>query len=83
MVSIIFVSFINFSYNDTIYSGEVDDDINFTYETGTEVFGSCAASLNDEMWVFGGYYQKRQVNFLRQKSRYISSFNDNTENKTP
>ena len=70
-----------FHYNDT-FLGEVDDDINFTYETNTEVFGSCAASLNDEMWVLGGYYQKRQVNFLIQKSRYVSSFNDNAENKT-
>ena len=43
--------------------GEVDDDINFTYEETTEVYYSCAASLNDEMWIFGGYYQRRQVNF--------------------
>ena len=60
----------------------MDDEVNFTYETETEVFRSCAASLNDEMWVLGGYYQKRQVNFLRQKSRYVQSFDDNTENKT-
>ena len=43
-------------------SGEVDDDINFTFEEKTEVFLSCAASLNDEMWVFGGWYKERQVN---------------------
>ena len=42
--------------------GEVDDDINFTYEDRTEVYYSCAASLNDEMWVLGGSIQKRQVN---------------------
>ena len=42
--------------------GEVDDDINFTYEANTEAYFSCAASLNDEMWVFGGYNQRRQVN---------------------
>ena len=40
----------------------MDDDINFTYEDNTEVFYSCAASLNDEMWVFGGNSKKRQVN---------------------
>ena len=43
--------------------GEVDDNINFTYDANTEVYYSCAASLNDEMWVFGGYYKRRQVNF--------------------
>ena len=42
--------------------GEVDDDINFTFEDNTEVSYSCAASLNDEMWVLGGNKQKRQVN---------------------
>ena len=42
--------------------GEVDDDINFTYEENTEVYRSCAASLNDEMWVFGGFFIERQVN---------------------
>ena len=51
----------------TIHSGEVDNDINFTYETNTAVYGSCAASLNDEMWILGGSSQKeevkRQVNF--------------------
>ena len=44
-----------------IHSGEVDDDINFTYEDNTEVYGSCAASLHDQMWVFGGVYKKNQV----------------------
>ena len=42
--------------------GEVDDDINFTFEDNTDVEFSCAASLNDEMWVLGGNYKKRQVN---------------------
>ena len=53
--------------------GEVDGDINFTFEDNTrvrtfdersEVEFSCAASLNDEMWVLGGGNQKRQVNFI-------------------
>ena len=42
--------------------GEVDDDINFTLEGNTEVLYSCAASLNDEMWVLDGMNKKRQVN---------------------
>ena len=41
--------------------GEVDDDINFAYEDNS-VYYSCAASLNDEMWVLGGAYKERQVN---------------------
>ena len=41
--------------------GNVDDDIVFTYDVETEVEASCAATLNDEFWVIGGYYKKRQV----------------------
>ena len=40
----------------------MDDDINFTYDANTEVHYSCAATLNDEMWILGGNSQKRQVN---------------------
>ena len=40
----------------------MNDDINFTYEENTDVYESCAASLNDEMWVLGGYTKKIQVN---------------------
>ena len=43
--------------------GEVDDDIDFTYDANTEVYNSCSASLNNEIWVFGGNSKKRQVNF--------------------
>ena len=50
------------AYDNNNILGEVDDDINFTLEANTEVFRSCAASLNDEMWVLGGYHKKRQVN---------------------
>ena len=42
--------------------GNVDDDINFTFEANTEVSRSCAATLNNEMWVFGGWSKTRQVN---------------------
>ena len=40
----------------------MDDDTNFTFEDNTGVYYSCAASLNDEMWVLGGYNKERQVN---------------------
>ena len=54
---------LHFIWWNKIILGEVDDDINFTYDANTEVYYSCAASLNDEMWVLGGQYKKRQVNF--------------------
>lgn len=57
-VSLIFLLF----KNNLIILGEVDDDINFTYDADTSVAYSCAASLNDEMWVLGGSGQSRQVN---------------------
>ena len=46
-----------------IIQGQIDDDINFTYDANTEVYGSCTASLNNEMFVFGGHNEKRQVPF--------------------
>ena len=53
--------FIQFYSNNIL--GEVDDDINFSYEENTEVDYSCAASLNNDMWVFGGTYKTHQVSF--------------------
>lgn len=44
------------------WNGDVNDDINFTFDSNTVVAHSCSASLNDEMWVFGGYNNYRQVN---------------------
>ena len=41
--------------------GDYDDDLNFTYDENTEVVGSCSASLNNRMLVFGGWNQWRQV----------------------
>ena len=46
---------------EVLIKGNVDDDTVFTFEDDTEVFGSCAATLNDEFWVIGGYSKKRQV----------------------
>ena len=43
-------------------SGKFDNDINFTYEPNTEVEDSCAATLDGEMFVLGGWNHKRQVN---------------------
>jgi len=48
------------------YNGEFDSDINFTYEANTHVYLSCAATLNNEMWILGGH-QKR--GWQRQMSK--------------
>ena len=45
------------------YLGNVNNDIDFTYEPNTGVTDSCAASLNGEMWVLGDFNNKRQVKF--------------------
>ena len=53
-------------------SGNIDDDTVFTYETGTEVSQSCAATLHDEFWVIGGYKNKRQVIIIYQNTFLIN-----------
>ena len=42
--------------------GFVDSDIDFTKDLNTEVLGSCTASFEDQMYVFGGQNLLRQVN---------------------
>ena len=43
-------------------SGNVDEDTIFTYDSNTDVYGSCAATLNDEFCVIGSRgSEKRQV----------------------
>ena len=54
---------------ENIPKGNVDDDTVFTFDAGTEVYKSCAATLNDEFWVIGGYERIRQV--------FMRSFNNN------
>jgi len=41
--------------------GNIDGDTVFTFDADTEVWQSCAATLNDEFWVIGGLNKKRQV----------------------
>ena len=40
----------------------MDDHLDFDYGVNTEVYGSCGATLEGEMFVIGGSDQKRQVN---------------------
>ena len=57
-----------------LFLGQIDDDINFTYDTNTDVYFSCSARLNDEMWVLGGVNQRRQVrDFLSFKGLRIAT----------
>ena len=41
--------------------GDYDDDLNFTKDFNTEVYGSCASSLKGEMIILGGDTHNRQV----------------------
>ena len=50
-----------------IFSGDYDHDLDFTFANGTAVMESCTASLNGEMWVFGGYEHNYQVSELLSK----------------
>ena len=43
--------------------GEIDNDLNFNYDVNTEVYSSCAATLNGNMYVLGGQFKKNQVYF--------------------
>ena len=43
------------------FVGEVDNNINFIYEEGTEVYISSGVTLNGEFWIFGGANNRRQV----------------------
>ena len=41
--------------------GNLNELMDFVYEDETEVSGSCSAILNGEMFVFGGWDEKRQI----------------------
>ena len=41
--------------NYEIFQGGVEDNFQFQMDDDTEVFYSCSATLNDELFVFGGY----------------------------
>ena len=59
-------------------SGDVDNHLDFDYGAHTEVFGSCGASLEGEMFVIGGWYRKRQVCIINQlKSGHLSADDNN------
>ena len=41
------------------------------FEKGTEVYGSCGATLNGKNWIIGGDNEKRQVSDLSNKPRKV------------
>ena len=47
-----------------MYLGNVQRDLKLNSEKGTEVYGSCGATLNGQHWIIGGYNEKRQVSDL-------------------
>ena len=51
--------------------GNVDDDTVFTIDADTEVYESCAATLNDEFWVIGGNSKKRQVIIKNNGMKFV------------
>ena len=59
-----YVTFSNYLIFSKKFEGEHDVNTQFTYKHQTEVNdASCAAMLNNEMWIFGGRNNPRQVNF--------------------
>ena len=56
--------------------GVIDSNLNFEYGPyewdisgrgeGIRTVDSCSATMNGEMWVFGGQFVNRQVNFYRR-----------------
>ena len=44
-----------------LFSGNVDNNLDFTFGEGTSFYDSCGATLNGEFWVFGGNSNQRQL----------------------
>ena len=54
-------------------SGGVEENLDFTMGPDTSVYKSCSATLNGELFVFGGYgsTKNKQVIFLDKKTFYL------------
>ena len=48
-----------------IYSGNVNEDLNFEYGERTSVEYGCGALLRNVFWYFGGWPYERQVRLLK------------------
>ena len=59
---------------DFVYSGNVNEDLNFEYGEETEVHNGCGALLRNVFWYFGGSgSNKRQVRLLKDLNIYLFS----------
>ena len=45
----------------TLNLGGVTENFEFKMDDDTEVYRSCSATLNGELYVFGGFTQSKQV----------------------
>ena len=59
---------------DFIYSGNINEDLDFEYGRGTEIYRGCGALLRNVFWYFGGLKSyKRQVKLLKDLNIYLFS----------
>ena len=54
--------YLHISFFDKSYSGVINDNIDFEYESGTEAYYGCGVTLKGQFWYLGGISYKRQVN---------------------
>ena len=47
-----------------IILGNTEKNLQLDFESGTEVYRSCGATLNGQFWLIGGTIQSRQVHLI-------------------
>ena len=47
----------------TIFSGIVNDDLDFNYESGLDIKEGCGVTLRGQFWYFGNQNKPRQASF--------------------
>lgn len=56
------------------FQGNVENDFDISYDSDTEIQGSCGASLNGQFWIIGGWNEPRQISrFAGCKLKRIDS----------
>ena len=67
----------SFDFLNNFFKGGVTENFEFKINDDTEVFHSCTAKLNGEVFVFGGHTsnnRRKQVNLLTLDSTIINMF---------
>ena len=49
-----------YSVDSILYSGGLTENFNFEIQEDTEVFESCSAMMNGNMYIFGGHRNKEE-----------------------